>query len=193
MRQAFTGFTDVAWNTSGEVELPRPDDGLVRGLHDLIIDAFAKAEQRQVCGRATRDAIRMVSAAEEYLRAAIAQPIYTDDLCKALAVSPRKLHHAFVAVCSLSPHAYLKRRRLMMVHQALLCGDPAASLVKSVALGHGFWHLGNFARDYREQFGESARRFAVTNYEFKVVARKWFDLYEQCLERKAMRRRPSSR
>jgi len=45
----------------------------------------------------------------------------------------------------------------------------------------------------REQFGESARRFAVTNYEFKVVARKWFDLYEQCLERKAMRRRPSSR
>jgi len=45
----------------------------------------------------------------------------------------------------------------------------------------------------RQQFGESARRFAVTNYEFKVVARKWFDLYEQCLERKEMRRRPSSR
>jgi glycosyltransferase involved in cell wall biosynthesis len=45
----------------------------------------------------------------------------------------------------------------------------------------------------RAQFGESARHFAVTNYEFKVVAQKWFDLYEQCLERKAMRRRLSSR
>jgi glycosyltransferase involved in cell wall biosynthesis len=45
----------------------------------------------------------------------------------------------------------------------------------------------------REQFGESARHFAVTNYEFKVVAQKWFDLYEQCLEQKAIGRRASSR
>jgi AraC family ethanolamine operon transcriptional activator len=27
--------------------------------------------------------------------------------------------------------------------------------VKSVALDLGFWHLGYFARDYRERFGES--------------------------------------
>jgi AraC family ethanolamine operon transcriptional activator len=27
--------------------------------------------------------------------------------------------------------------------------------VKSVALSHGFWHLGQFARDYRETFGET--------------------------------------
>ncbi len=39
----------------------------------------------------------------------------------------------------------------------------------------------------REQFGRNARHFAVSNYEFKTVARKWFDLYERCLERKAAR------
>lgn len=36
----------------------------------------------------------------------------------------------------------------------------------------------------REEFGKAARHFAVTNYDFKVVARKWFGLYERCLERK---------
>ena len=27
-------------------------------------------------------------------------------------------------------------------------------MVKSVALAHGFWQLGNFAHDYRAMFGE---------------------------------------
>jgi glycosyltransferase involved in cell wall biosynthesis len=42
----------------------------------------------------------------------------------------------------------------------------------------------------REQFGKAARHFAITNYDFKVVARKWFELYERCLERN--RRRPGA-
>ena len=39
----------------------------------------------------------------------------------------------------------------------------------------------------REQFGRNARHFAVSNYEFKKVAQKWFDLYERCLEKQAAR------
>ncbi|WP_380069973.1 helix-turn-helix domain-containing protein [Dankookia sp. GCM10030260] len=155
IRQTFSTATDPAWNASGGSEFPAADTGLRRGLHELVIEAFSKAEQLSLPGRATRDAIRLVGTVEEYLHAAVARPIYTDALCLALAVSPRKLHHAFVAVCGLSPHVYLKRRRLLMVRQALLASCPKASLVKSVALAHGFWHLGNFAHDYREQFGES--------------------------------------
>ena len=70
-------------------------------------------------------------------------------------MSPRKLHDAFVAVCGMSPHAYLKRQRLTLVHRILKSGDAEARLVKSVALANGFWHLGNFAHDYRELFGVS--------------------------------------
>ena len=67
---------------------------------------------------------------------------------------------------------------------------PAAD---SNRLGQAMERLMSAPLASREQFGESARRFAVTNYEFKVVAQKWFELYEQCLERKAIRLRPSSR
>ena len=39
----------------------------------------------------------------------------------------------------------------------------------------------------REQFSQSARDFAVSQYEFTTVAQKWFDLYERCLGMKAAR------
>ncbi|WP_431268062.1 helix-turn-helix domain-containing protein [Dankookia sp. P2] len=128
---------------------------LPEGVLELCIEAFSKAEEHPVCGRAARDAIRILNRAEEFLRANIDRPIYTDELCAALAVSPRKLHQAFVATCGMSPHAYLKRRRLTMVHRALKSAGQEGLLVKSVALAHGFWHLGNFAHDYRELFGQS--------------------------------------
>ena len=36
----------------------------------------------------------------------------------------------------------------------LLSREGVSPLVKSVALTHGFWHLGQFAHDYRATFGE---------------------------------------
>jgi AraC family ethanolamine operon transcriptional activator len=79
--------------------------------------------------------------------------VYTEDLCAALGVSARRLHDAFRAVLGMSPHAYLKSRRLLLAHRALLGRMDRPDLVKSVALAHGFWHLGHFARDYRALFG----------------------------------------
>jgi AraC-like DNA-binding protein len=106
-------------------------------------------------GRAARDCMRILRESEEYLRAHIERPIYSDELCRIVGVSPRKLHTAFVSVTGMSPLAYLKRRRLSLVRRALRSGQGDARLVKSIALAHGFWHLGNFAHDYREIFGEA--------------------------------------
>lgn len=55
-------------------------------------------------------------------------------------------------------------------------------------LGHAMDKLMAAPASCREQFGRNARHFAVSNYEFKTVAQKWFNLYERCLERKAARR-----
>src|SRR5690349_20941352 len=100
-------------------------------------------------------AAQLVAAAEEHLCTRPSRPIYVDDLCKLLGVAPRKLHRAFIAARGMSPGMYLKRQRLIMVRQALESAGPKAPLVKSAALDHGFWHLGHFARDYRDLFGEA--------------------------------------
>ena len=104
--------------------------------------------------RAVADAMGLVAAAEAVMDADLTRPVYTEQLCTTLGVSARCLHDAFRAALGVSPHAHLKSRRLMLVRRALLRRQEGPELVKSVALGHGFWHLGHFARDYRAVFGE---------------------------------------
>ena len=104
--------------------------------------------------RAVAHALRIVATAEAVMDADLTRPVYTEQLCTTLGVSARCLHDAFRAALGVSPHAHLKSRRLMLVRRALLRRQEGPELVKSVALGHGFWHLGRFARDYRAVFGE---------------------------------------
>ena len=97
-------------------------------------------------------------AADAHLRAHLARPIYTEELCAALDVAPATLAAAFHAAFGVSPHRFLKLRRLALVRAGLLGGAPEggpAPLVKSVALAHGFWHLGQFAAEYRAMYGET--------------------------------------
>jgi AraC family ethanolamine operon transcriptional activator len=98
--------------------------------------------------------LRQVAAADGFLHAHIDRPVYTDELCAALHVSARTLHQSFAAVYGMSPHAFLKRRRLVLVHRALRSAREDQAMVKSIVLAHGFWHLGRFAHEYAAMFGE---------------------------------------
>lgn len=129
--------------------------GMRDALSDLLREIFtALPSLRDRPRRRTRDVLRVVEAADEYLRGHVSRPIYTEELCAALAVCPRTLHNAFNAAYAVSPHSYLKARRLALVRRALVAPGPSRRLVKSIAISHGFWHLGRFARDYFDLFGE---------------------------------------
>src|SRR4051794_24752952 len=109
----------------------------------------------RVCNqRTTPRHLRIIERAVEYMSANIDRPIYTDDLCDALGVSASALAEAFRAVLTVSPHRFLKLRRLAMVRAALMDRTKDRLLIKTIALSHGFWHLGQFAHDYRTVFGE---------------------------------------
>jgi AraC family ethanolamine operon transcriptional activator len=133
-------------------------------LQDMVIDALTADASARPFPRAAREAQRIVVRAEDFLVTHLDTPIYTSQLCTALSVSARKLHDAFMATVGMSPHAYLKSRRLANARRVLQQEGADPSSVKSVALTHGFWHLGNFARDYRRSFGEapSATRVVST-------------------------------
>ena len=82
----------------------------------------------------------------------IAYPVYSGDLAKQIGVSVRTMHDAVQRYRGMSLHRYLRLRRLWLVRGRLLAGTHS---VKACALAFGFWHLGDFARSYRAQFGES--------------------------------------
>jgi AraC-like DNA-binding protein len=76
------------------------------------------------------------------------------DVAEALGVGVRTLQECFRRELQTTPTAYLRASRLDAVHRALQTAGPGAS-VTAVALDHGFAHLGRFAREYRDRFGES--------------------------------------
>ncbi|WP_027555934.1 helix-turn-helix domain-containing protein [Bradyrhizobium sp. Cp5.3] len=82
----------------------------------------------------------------------VAQPIYSEEIARKLGLSVRTLHDIVRRYRGMSLHRYLRLRRLWLVRKRLLAG---ADSVKAAALAFGFWHLSDFSKSYRDQFGES--------------------------------------
>jgi AraC-like DNA-binding protein len=82
----------------------------------------------------------------------VGHPIYSGEIAKQIGVSVRTLHDAVQRYRGMSLHRYLRLRRLWLVRQRLRAGTQS---IKACALAFGFWHLGDFSRIYRAQFGES--------------------------------------
>jgi len=79
--------------------------------------------------------------------------ISVGEVCAATGVSCRTLTRAFHERFGLSPKAYLIRLRLTEVRSQLLSADDKI-LIADIANGQGFWHMGQFAHDYRLAYGE---------------------------------------
>jgi AraC-like DNA-binding protein len=92
--------------------------------------------------------------AREYFEKHEGSPVRLADVCQAVGVGQRALQLAFAEGLGISPMRYLKLRRLNIVHRQLKEASPDTVLVKQAALRAGFTHLGQFAREYRELFGE---------------------------------------
>ena len=71
------------------------------------------------------------------------------DYCKC---SERSLQYAFKSYLGVSPMAYVKLARLKSVFNES-SGNPQLPIV-DVANKHGFWHMGQFAAEYKKWFGE---------------------------------------
>jgi len=82
----------------------------------------------------------------------LSHPIYSEEIARKLNLSVRTMHDVVRRYRGMSLHRYLRLRRLWLVRRRLLAG---ADSVKAVALAYGFWHLSDFSRSYRDQFGET--------------------------------------
>jgi AraC family ethanolamine operon transcriptional activator len=97
--------------------------------------------------RIVRDSIRKSREADSSL-------LSISDLCRMAGVGKSRLHQAFSETYGISPGAYLYRLRLNSIRGKLLSGQPQPRSVKDVAIQHGFLSSGQFARAYRDMFGE---------------------------------------
>ncbi len=96
---------------------------------------------------------RAVRKALDYIADHEGEAVTVRELCAATGVPVRTLNRAFNERFDIGPKAYLKRQRLAGVRRSLLSAHPTA-VIADIANRWGFWHLGQFARDYRSTFGE---------------------------------------
>lgn len=75
------------------------------------------------------------------------------ELCQIVEVSERTLQYAFQNKFQVSPHEYMKAIRLHKVKRKLHAMSGENISISSLAGEFHFWHMGEFANDFRRQFG----------------------------------------
>ena len=97
--------------------------------------------------------LKLLSAAEGYILEHITEPIKVRNLASLLNVSERTLLYAFKNRFNMGPKAFMNVIKLNHVHQRLHDEKNNFSIA-SMARDSGFWHMGQFFKDYKKFFGE---------------------------------------
>ncbi|MDX1712778.1 MAG: helix-turn-helix domain-containing protein [Halomonas venusta] len=96
----------------------------------------------------------VVDRVKRYVDEHLEGPVTMETLCELTHVSRRTLQYSFTSILGISPLQFLRLTRLNRVRRALRSAEPHQT-VTEIATYWGFWHLGQFAHDYKQQFGES--------------------------------------
>jgi len=96
---------------------------------------------------------RALRLALEYIEANADSAPTVRDICRASGASYRTLNYAFVERFGVAPKQYLQAIRLDGVRRDLFKQGPHGTVIDT-ANRWGFWHMGQFAADYRRQFAE---------------------------------------
>ena len=76
------------------------------------------------------------------------------DLAQVAGCSPRTLRRVFNKRFGVGPKSYVLARRMTGARRELRDADPENTIIADIANRWGFWHMGQFAADYRLFFGE---------------------------------------
>lgn len=98
---------------------------------------------------------RVAKQAREFIEAHYREAVHLEDLCRVTGVGLRTLQRSFREYFDLTVREYLKTLRLDAAHRDLATAHPEQDLVTTIAMQHGFTHLGRFSVEFRERFGES--------------------------------------
>lgn len=136
------------------------DPQAARQLRDEILMEWLEALPPQVDTSELPNLERrkkLVDRACELMMGHADEPLSILEVCSRVGTSRRKLNYCFQDVLGTTPVKYLKTLRLNGVRRALRQA-PAGASIQDIASHWGFWHLSQFAQDYKRLFGELPSR-----------------------------------
>lgn len=125
---------------------------------DLVMMAVMELLQKETPNHRVAPSYRhrkdVVDQVKQHLRAHPDAPVTMTGLCELTNVSRRTLQYSFESIVGISPLQFLRLTRLNQVRRAL-CEARGGQSIADIAAYWGFWHGGQFAKDYKQLFGES--------------------------------------
>ena len=97
--------------------------------------------------------LKLLHDTEQYILQHITDNIKTTDLALALKVSERTLLYAFKNRFDMGAKAFMKILKLNHVYHRLH-NENTIDSIAAIARESGFWHMGQFYKDYKKFFGE---------------------------------------
>lgn len=125
------------------------EKAIIFGLSETLHDFPDIAQHERGEARIARN-WQLVRSVRDIVEGSPDCPLSVAELCARMHASRRTVQYAFEETTGISPLAYMRAVRLARVRKELV----HAATVTEVATRWGFWHFGNFASEYREQFGE---------------------------------------
>ncbi|MGI9244876.1 MAG: helix-turn-helix domain-containing protein [Verrucomicrobiales bacterium] len=125
-----------------------------KGLASEILLVLANGHLRTRSLPSARQQSACLDSAMRIIEGCGAVGLSVQQLCRETGVSERTLQYAFRGRFQLGPKAFLQAWRLNRVRRDLSVTSPRQLTISDVANRYGFWHLGQFAADYRRQYGE---------------------------------------
>ncbi|CAH2919939.1 MAG: Transcriptional regulator, AraC family [uncultured Paraburkholderia sp.] len=119
-----------------------------------LFDAGALPASREPLAMPTRVRRQsIVAEARDYVLANRDRAVGVPELCERLHVSRRTLQYCFQDVLGMAPAHYVRAIRLNGARRDLCNASRDSRSVQDVAAAWGFWHMSQFATDYRKLFG----------------------------------------
>lgn len=118
----------------------------------ILAAVFQKEKSVYITKFKKRD--KAFQKAMEYIHSFANEELNVRKLIKLTGVSERTLQYIFKERLNLSPKKYISLYRLNRVHKELLTTPGSGKTITRLAGKWGFWHMGQFAKDYQKLFGE---------------------------------------
>ncbi|MCK8105313.1 helix-turn-helix domain-containing protein [Pseudoalteromonas sp. 2CM41L] len=104
----------------------------------------------------------VVDKVKEYVAANPQKTITITELCELTFVSRRKLQYSFESILGINPLRFLRLTRLNNVRRELKVVGQTKP-ISIIAANWGFWHAGQFTKDYTQLFGENPSQTIANN------------------------------
>jgi len=142
-----TKYGDHRLHTATSREL---EEEMVSCLLESLVDISRQGQRVSANSR-----YRSTSAALDYILDRPREAISIASLAQEVGASRRTLEKGFRELLDMSPTQFIRTSRLRSCRQDLLrSASRSPGFISETANNWGFWHMGQFAADYRREFGE---------------------------------------